>query len=104
MIEKQINRWLRGRFSALCWFLIGYWMLLNGMVYASMLLEMLRQALWSLAAGDFFFRINYDAVYANGWGYAAATAVTLLILLAWKGGDWFRFDVFRKEQPMKPGV
>lgn len=104
MIEKQINNWLRHRFGILCWFLIGYWMLMNGMVYASMLLEILRQTLWSLAAGDFFFQINYDAVYANGWGYAAAIGVTLLILLAWKGGDWFLLEVFRKEKPMRLGI
>lgn len=104
MTEKQINKWLRRRFSGLCWALIGYWVLMNLLVYAAMVVDMIRQSFWNLAVGDFSFRIDYDAVFANGWGYVTALIVGFLILLAWKGGGWFREEALRKEQPMRPGV
>ena len=33
MTQKQIDKWLRRRFSPVCWILIGYFVLMNLLVW-----------------------------------------------------------------------
>lgn len=104
MTPRQIDKWLRRRFSPVCWVLIAYFVLMNLLVWAAMLTDMLQQGIWNLAVGDWFGNFDMDRVYSNGWGYAAAIAVGSVILYAWKGSDYFRKELFAKNQPIRPGV
>ena len=104
MTQKQINKWLRRRFSAVCWLLIGYFLLMNLLVTAAMLADVLKQSLWSLAAGDWSGTLDTDRLLSNGWGYILTIAVAALILYAWKGPDYWLRDVFQKSKTMSPGI
>lgn len=100
MTDKKINQWLRRRFSAVGWVLIGYYLLMNLMV----LLEVLQgELIWVLrqyggTPGA------YGPAAEGAWGYIVATTVGFILLHAWKGGDFWREEVLSKENRMKPGV
>lgn len=104
MTEKQINKWLRRRFSLIGWVLIGYYLLLNGMVSVMAVVDTVRQMLWNIATGVFFWDIDQNALMNNGWGYAASIAVGLLILHGWKGKDYWKQEIFAGEGRMRPFV
>ena len=100
MTDKKINQWLRRRFSAVGWVLIGYYLLMNLMVLLEVLLG---ELIWVLrqyggTPGA------YGPAAEGAWGYIVATTVGLILLHAWKGGDFWREEVLSKENRMKPGV
>jgi len=103
MTDKQINKWLRRRFSAVGWGLIGFYVLLNALATMGIFWEALRQAFSEMAAGR-FPEIDLYAASGNAWGYMLAAAVALAILDAWKGPDYRKQAIFAKEQRMSPGI
>ena len=101
MTDKQINRWLRRRFSPLGWLLLLYYALMMLMTSLTTVTEVVRQYFWSFAAGDYSGDVNWDVVYGNAWGYIAAIAVSFVILSAWKGRAYWKQEILAKERPMK---
>lgn len=101
MTDKQINKWLRRRFSPLGWLLLLVYGLMLALTSLTAAVDMAKQSLWAFAAGDFSGTINWDAINGNAWGYLAAIGVCLAILDAWKGENFWRREIFRKEAPMK---
>lgn len=105
MTDKQINKWLRSRFSVIGWVLIGYYLLVNGLTMISMLWEALRQMQGLIGQGrNWWMEMDMNAIAANAWGYIVAIAVLFCILHAWKGPGYWRREVLVKEKPMNPGV
>ena len=105
MTDKQINTWLRSRFSVIGWVLIGYYLLVNGLSMVAMLWEALRQTRGLIGKGPMWWtQIDMDALAGNAWGYIAAIAVLFCILHAWKGPGYWRSEVLVKEKPMKGRV
>lgn len=104
MEEKQINKWLRRRFTTVGWALIGYYLILNILVLAAMATDILGQYLHAFAEGDFGFYPDEAAVTGNAWGYILASVVGFVILHAWKGPDFWRAEVLAKEQKMTAGT
>ena len=100
MEEKQINKWLRRRFSAVGWALVVYYLILNILVSLTMAVDAASRALRALAAGRFPGDIDVDALMGNAWGYILAIAVGAVVLYAWKGGDYCREEILAKEKPM----
>ena len=100
MTDKQINKWLRRRFSLLGWLLLLYYGLMTLTTSLTMVTELVKQYFWSFAAGDYSGRINWDAVYGNAWGYIAAIAVCFAILSAWKGRAYWKQEILVKERSM----
>lgn len=103
MTDKQINRWLRRRFSQVGWVMVAYYGILNVLAVAAMLWESLRQFLFAVAAGK-PGQMNNDAVLGNGWGYIATILTGVVILRAWKGRDYWKEEILKKERAMEPGV
>ena len=101
MTDKQINKWLRRRFSPIGWLLLFYYGLMTLLTSLTVAVDMLKQSVWSFAAGDFSGNVNWDAVNGNAWGYIAAMLVGFAVLDAWKGKDYRKQEIFRKEAPMK---
>ncbi len=97
MTDKQINKWLRRRFSPTGWLLIAYYVLMNLLCVIAMTWEAGRQM---ISGGKF----DPNALTDNAWGYAAAIAVLLVILHAWKGPEYWGQEVFHREKSMTPGV
>lgn len=99
MTDKQINKWLRRRFSIVGWVLIGYYLLMNLMVLLEVLLGDL---VWMLQ----LYGGNPGAYGAaeTAWGYIMAITIGLILLHAWKGGDFWREEVLARKSRMKPGV
>ena len=103
MEEKQINRYLRRRFSPLGWWLVAYYVLMTIMVLVSVIQEVLIGYLRAFGEGNFLFLPGMNAIAGNAWGYVAAAGVALLVMLAMKGGEHFRQEIMAKGQSMTAG-
>ena len=101
MTDKQINRWLRRRFSPIGWLLLLYYGLMTLLVSVTNLTDLIKQHFWAFAAGDFSGDINWDAVYGNARGYIAAILTGFAILSAWKGRGYWKEEILAKERAMK---
>lgn len=101
MTDKQINRWLRRRFSTIGWLLLLYYGLMTLLANLTAFVDVAKQSMWSFAAGDYSGFINWDAINANAWGYIAAMLVGFAILHAWKGSDYWKQELFVKEASMR---
>ena len=101
MTDKQINRWLRRRFSVVGWILILYYGLMTLLTSLTIATDAARQSLWAFAAGDFPGNLNWDQINSNAWGYIASIAAGFAILDAWKGSAFWKQEVLAKEAPMK---
>lgn len=104
MNEKQINKWLRKRFSPVGWTLVGYYVLMNILVSVAMLRDVIAGYLNAFIEGNDQYVPDVSALTGNAWGYIAAVAVALVILYAWKGREFWGGEVLRREKPMKPGA
>ncbi len=104
MNDRQINKWLRRQFSPIGWVLLGYYLLMNVLAVLGMVWEGVRQALWAVASGSISGGVNWDALYGNAWGYIVTILVGMMLLHAWKGGDYWKEELFHREASMKPST
>lgn len=98
MTQKEIDQFLRRKFSTVGWVLIVYNLLLYAMVFSTAGLMGLAQQIRALA--DPGFAPDPSAVYHNAWGYIAAIVAGVVILHSWKGPDYWRQEILVKEKPM----
>lgn len=101
MTDKQINKWLRRRFSPIGWLLLLYYGLMTLLAWLTVLTDMGKQALWSFAAGDFSGSFDWNAINGNAWGYILSILVGFAILDAWKGGSYRKQELFAKHASME---
>lgn len=105
MEQKQINRWLRRKFSAVGWVLVCYYVLMNVLVMVQMVLDSVRQMLEQIRDFGWIGEMDVEALVGNGWAYILTILTGFVILWAWKGGDYWRGEVFaRGPGTMKPGT
>ena len=104
MNDKQINRWLRRQFTEVGWVLVVYYILMNVMTLTSMALDTLAQNLQNVSTGDFSGQVDMDAILGNAWPYNLTILVGLVILLAWKGRNYWKQEILAKEKRMTPFV
>lgn len=104
MTDKQINKWLRRRFSPIGWLLLLYYGLMTLLTSLTAFTDMAKQSLWAFAAGDFSGSIDWGAINGNAWGYIAAMLVGFAVLTVWKGSTYWKQEVFARENPMKGHV
>lgn len=104
MEEKQINKWLRRRFTGIGWTLIVYYVIMNILAVLAMALDAAQQFLRAFIIGDYSGNIDVDAMMGNAWGYIATIAVGLAVLYAWKGGDYWKREILVKERSMTPAA
>ena len=102
MEEKQIRKYLRHQFRPLGWSLVGYYIIMNVMVILTMMVDAAALTMKNLSKGRPVLPMEkmQEVLAQNAWGYLAAIAVGLTILLAWKGWDFFREEVFAKQKKM----
>ena len=105
MIQDRIaDRWLRRRFSVLCWTVVIYELLLNILCAVAISADALRQILQAMQSGDFSGMIDEERLLQNGWGDVATFAVGAVILYGWKGRNFFQSDRKKKPGPMSAGA
>ncbi len=104
MNDKQINKWLRRRFSLLGWVLLGYQLVMNVLAVAGVYLDSTAQTLRALASGDYSGELDMDAILGNGWPYNLTILVVLVALLAWKGSDYWKSELLVRNKRMTPLV
>ncbi len=104
MTDKQINRWLRRRFSPIGWLLLLYYGLMTLLTSITAAVDTARQHLWAFAAGDFSGNIDWNLINSDAWGYIASILVGLAILDAWKGREFRKREILAKEAPMRAGT
>lgn len=104
MTDKQINRWLRRRFSMVGWMLVLYYGLATLLTTVTMWSDMTRMSFQSFLAGDLGGHIDWAVIQGNAWGYIAAGFVGFAVLDAWKGKNFWRQEVLVKEKSMRPGI
>lgn len=97
MTDKQIDKFLRRKFSGVGWVLTGYLAVLNVLAICDMIREGMR------AVTDPGFMSSMDVAAASGWGYILTTLLGLVVLHAWKGGDFFRRELLSSRRPMRYG-
>lgn len=101
MEEKQIRKILRRHISPLGWSLVVYYLIMNVLVMLTMMLDSLGAALKAVAAGGHTNPgLLMEQTTQNAWGYLLTIAVGLTVLLAWKGWDFFRDEIFVHSQRM----
>ena len=101
MTDKQINRWLRRRFSRIGWLLLLYYGLMTLMTSLTTGIDLAKQTIWSFAAGDFSGSVNWDVIYGNAWGYIVSILMAFAILDAWKGTAYWKQEILVREKPMQ---
>lgn len=101
MTDKQINKWLRRRFSVIGWILLLFYGLMTLLTSLTAATDMVKQFLWAMAAGDYSGSVNWDLINSNAWGYIAAMLVGFAVLHAWKGSTFWTQEVLRKEKNMR---
>ena len=99
MTDKQINKWLRRRFTAAGWLLVAYYVVMNLLCILAMAWEAAAQMLQ-----NGFETVEPEALMQNAWGYIVSTFVAMVILHAWKGPVYWREEIFRREKKMRFGV
>lgn len=104
MNDKQINKWLRRRFTEVGWVLVAYYAIMNILAVLTVFLEEAKQTLWAVAAGDFSGNLDWDAIYGNAWGYVLTILAGVLILHAWKGREYWKREILEKENAMRLGI
>ena len=102
MTDKQINRWLRRRFSVIGWLLVLYFGLMTAATSLTAIVDIARQFLEVFPGQPREF-IDLERINGNAWGYVAAMLTAFAVLDAWKGNR-FRKEVFFRNAPMRPGV
>lgn len=100
MTDKQINAWLRRRFSPIGWLLLSYYGLMTLLTFVAIAADAAGQSLWAFAAGDFSGNLDWNRLYSNGWGYVAAIVVSAALLHAWKGSAYWKQELFKKSRPL----
>ena len=106
MEEKQIRKYLRRQFRPLGWSLTVYYAIMNIMVMLTVALDAARAALTALQTGGAFQQPEelMQTAVQNAWGYLITIGIGMVILLAWKGWDFFREEVFEKRGRMDIGT
>lgn len=104
MEEKQINKSLRRRFTVIGWALVAYYVIMNILAMVAMLGDMLVQSLQAAADGNFMAEPDMEALMNNAWGYILTIAVGLVVMYAWKGGDYWKKEILVKDKPMTAGI
>lgn len=100
MEEKRMNKWLRHQFSVVGWTLLLYNVLMNVLVMGTMFTDIIGQYVKGFASGDFRMELDFDALVNNAGGYILTIVVGIVILWAWKGTDYWKTEILKKEAPM----
>lgn len=100
MTDKQINQWLRRRFSRIGWMLLLCYGLMTLLTSLTVFTDMAQQSLWAFAAGDFSGTLDWNRINGNAWGYLAAILVCFALLDAWKGSGYWRQEILVKGNTM----
>ena len=104
MTDRKINKLLRKEFRPIGWILVGYYLLMNLMVTLVSCVDLVKQVLWNLILGAPALDLDMDVLMNNAWGYILCIFLGLILLHAWKGTDFWREEVFRKERKITPFV
>lgn len=99
----------RGTMNRLGATLIVYYLIINVAVTLVLLADACIYVFGALAKGidlsvDDIMGYIMDATTANGWGYLLAIAAGCVIVLLWKGKNFFFRDIFTKGKKMTPSV
>ena len=103
MTDKQINCWLRRRFSAVGWLLVLYYGFMTFTTSFTVVTDMAIQFLESFS-GVPGGMPDWDRINGNAWGYIAAMAAGYAVLDAWNGSRFRKQEIFAKEAPMRLGT
>lgn len=104
MNDKQINRYLRRRFSQVAWTLIVYYLMMTLLAAMSMELDIACQMLWGFLSGEPAGTVDMEAISGNAWSYVVTIVAGGMILYGWQGLDFWKREVMVKDKPMRPGV
>lgn len=103
MDEKMINRHLRREFRIPGWLLIGYYVLMNVLAFATVFVDAMQQTIQSILSGD-WSGPDMTAILSNAWGYLICVAIAMLFLFEWKGPSFWRDQVLTREKKMRAGT
>lgn len=100
MNEKEIRNYLRRQFRPAGWTLTVYYGIMNLMVAAVILAEMLLREVLSELTGR---SIPGTVDYGNASGYLLTIAIGCVVLYAWKGTEFWEDEIFKRGKPCHAG-
>lgn len=104
MEEKNLRKQIRRSFNPVGWTLVIYYIIMNITVTAVVAVDTAIREIQAIVNGNYsVIDTAMDAVMNNAWGYLMAGAIGLIVLLCWKGTDFWWDEIWAKGRPMKPG-
>lgn len=112
MEEKTRYLEAKKQCSILGWSLLVYFKILNELVMLAYICDAVAYGVISgfRAAGqgmepdfDSIITVMTDRMMTNFWGYLFAIAIGMLILFSWKGKEFWRQEIWKKERPVTVG-
>ncbi|MDO5400858.1 MAG: type II CAAX endopeptidase family protein [Eubacteriales bacterium] len=97
MTDKQINKWLRRRFSPIGWVLLAYFAILFLLTNLAAVLDEAAFLLRGMVP-------DWDVMMGNGWGYILTILAGAVVLISWKGGEYWKNELFHQEKPISAGI
>ena len=106
MPEKLIRKDLRSRFHPACWSLVVYYLLMNVVATAFLVVAMVFRMVVDAVNGnlDPMGAVSDISMSTLGWGYVLTVAIGTVILLLWKKPTYFREELFSRGRPMTVGA
>ncbi len=105
MEEKQIRKQIRRSFNPASWSLVIYYAIMNVAVTAVVVVDTMIKEIQAIVAGNMTdMEAIAESAMSNAWGYLIAGGIGLVILLCWKGTDFWRDEIWAKGKPMNPGA
>lgn len=104
MDEKMIRKQIRRSFHPVGWSLVVYYIIMNVAVSVVAFVDIMIRQIMTLSSG---MELSEDAIMAavsNGWGYLLAGVIGLIILLCWKGTEFWKNEIWAKGRPMTTGA
>lgn len=106
MDERLEKKQLRRKLGSMGWTLLIYNQIMQICVVLACVMEIVPQVVPAILAGEddaVVMQIVMDSLLGNGWGYALAIAIGLLILRLWKGKDFCYREIWTRGRPMGLG-
>ena len=92
MDDKELRKFYRRQFAPVSWWLVGYYVLMNVLIYASWIIH------------EIVMNPTEAELMGNAWGYLAACIIGMLILLLWKGIPFWKEKVWARGRAMEAGA
>ncbi len=104
MNEKELRKQIRRSFNPVSWSLVVYYIIMNVAVSGVVFVDAMVREIQAVLSGTMLDPNELmGSAMSNAWGYLLAVGVGLIILLCWKGRDFWSDEIWARGKPMTTG-